>query len=128
MQPTSDKTYEEIMGIHATWQRLASPSREETPDQIQDCVWRLITIAHGEDAIKQKLSDAETQISELLLANAEAGGWSTILQLLVDQLKIEIKLHRGATQEFLANVIQLIDRHLERSSRARAAIPTCDEI
>jgi hypothetical protein len=104
------------MGIHAMRQELAAAILDAPPDQTEYCVSRLIAIARGEDGLEQKLRDAETQISDLLLANAS--GWATILQLLIERLRSELNRHDGSTREFLASVIEFVNRNLER---ARAA-------
>jgi hypothetical protein len=105
------------MGIHAMRQELAAAILDVPPDQIEYYVSRLTTIARGEEGIEQKLRDAETQISDLLLANA--GGWSIILQLLIERLRSELNRHDGSTREFLASVIEFIDRLLERARGVR---------
>ena len=102
------------MGIHAMRQQLEAAILDAPPDQTEYCVSRLITIGRGEDGLEQKLSDAETQISDLLLANA--GGWTIILQLLVERLRSELNRHDGSTREFLASLIEFIERHIARAS------------
>ncbi len=104
------------MGIHAMQQELAAAVLDASPDQTEYCVSRLTMIGHGEGGLEQKLRDAETQISELLLANAS--GWAIILQLLVERLQSELKRHEGSTREFLASVIEFLNRHLERAQAA----------
>ena len=104
------------MGLHAMRQELAAAILDAPLDQTEYCVSRLSTIARGEEGLEQKLRDAETQISDLLLANAS--GWLIILQLLIERLRSELNRHDGSTREFLGSVIEFLNRHLER---ARAA-------
>jgi hypothetical protein len=104
------------MGVHAIQQELTDAALDVAPHQTEDCVSQLTMIARAEEDLEQKLRDAETQISDLLLANER--GWFIILQLLIERLRSELNRHEGSTREFLASVIEFIDRHLER---ARAA-------
>ncbi|MGN6747562.1 MAG: hypothetical protein ACTHJS_03125 [Xanthobacteraceae bacterium] len=103
------------MGVHAM-QELTDAALDVAPDQTEYCVSQLTLIARAEQGVEQKLRDAETQISDLLLANER--GWFIILQLLIERLRSELNRHEGSTREFLTGVIEFIDRHLER---ARAA-------
>jgi hypothetical protein len=104
------------MGLHAIRQEFAAAILDAPPDQTEYCVSRLTMIARGEDGLEQKLRDAETQIADLLLANAS--GWFIILQLLIERLRSELNRHDGSTREFLANLIEFIERHLERARTA----------
>lgn len=104
------------MGLHAIRQELAASILDAPPDQTEYCVSRLTTIARGEERLEQKMRDAETQISDLLLANAS--GWFIILQLLTERLRSELNRHDGSIREFLANLIEFIERHLDRARTA----------
>jgi hypothetical protein len=104
------------MGIQAMRQELAAAFLDVPPDQTEYCVSRLTMIASGAEGIEQKLRDAETQISDLLLANTS--GWFAILQRLAERLRSELNRHDGSVREFLASVIEFIDRHLARARLA----------
>ena len=99
--------------MHAMRQEHAAAILDAPPDQTEYCVSRLVTIARGDEGLEQKLRDAETQIADLLLTNAS--GWFIILQLLIERLRSELNRHDGATRKFLANLIEFIERHLERA-------------
>lgn len=104
------------MGIQAMRQELAAAILDAPPDQTEYCVSRLTAIARGEEGLAQKRRDAETQIADLLLANA--GGWFIILELLNERLRSELNRHNGSIREFLANLTEFIERHLERAQIA----------
>jgi hypothetical protein len=88
-----------------------------TTDKVEDCVSSLITIARGEETLQQKLGNAESRISTLLLeSNPEVGGWFEVLEDLLDRLGTEINVHNGSTREFLDKVIDFIDGQLQRIS------------
>jgi hypothetical protein len=101
------------MGVHAMRQELAAAILDAPPDQTEYCVSRLTAIARGEESLEQKRRNAETQIADLLLANAS--GWFIILQLLIERLRSELNRHDGSTREFLGSAIEFLDRHLERA-------------
>jgi len=107
------------MGMHAMRQELAAAILDAAPDQTEYCVSQLTMVACQEASFEQKLRDAETQIADLLLANER--GWFIILQLLIERLRSELDRHEGLTREFLATVIEFIDRHLERARGVSAA-------
>ena len=88
-----------------------------TTDKIEDCVSSLLTIARGEGTVQQKLGNAESRISTLLLgANPEVGGWFEVLDGLLHRLGTEINMRHGSTREFLDKVIDFIDGQLQRVS------------
>jgi hypothetical protein len=101
------------MGIPARRQEPATAIWELPADQTEYCVSRLTVIARGDEGFEQKFRDAETQISDLLLATGR--GWFIILQLLIERLRSELNRRDGSPREFLANVIEFINRHPERA-------------
>ena len=102
--------------MHAMRQELTAEILDAPPDHAEYCVSRLTTIAHGEEGLEQRFRDAETQIADLLSANAS--GWFIILQRLTERLRSELYRHDGSSRGFLAGIVEFLNRHLER---ARAA-------
>jgi hypothetical protein len=88
---------------------------------IEDCVSCLVTVARGAGTLRQKMHNAESQISVFVLdVKPEVAGWFEILEDLLDRFETEIKFHHGSTREFLIKVIDFLDGQLDRaSSQAR---------